>query len=42
MPAVLQGENSSHAKSLFAFARNVEARVKEIKAGSTESVIQIQ
>src|SRR5450432_1276027 len=41
-PAVLQGEDSSHAKSLFAFARNVAARVEEIKASSSESVIQIQ
>ena len=42
VPAVLQGEDSPHAKSLFAFARNVVARVEEIKASSTESVIQIQ
>src|SRR5271154_6121125 len=41
VPAVLQGEDSSHAKSLFAFARNVAARVEEIKANSSESVIQI-
>jgi ATP-binding protein involved in chromosome partitioning len=41
-PTVLQGENSSHAKSLFAFAHNVVSRVDEIKAGSSESVIQIQ
>ena len=41
-PAVLQGEGSPHAKSLFAFARNVVARVDEIKAGSSETVIQIQ
>src|SRR6202050_2188438 len=41
-PTVLQGENSSHAKSLFAFARNVVSRVEELKAASTESVIQIQ
>jgi hypothetical protein len=39
---VLQGEDSPHAKSLFAFARNVAARVEEIKATSPESVIQIQ
>jgi ATP-binding protein involved in chromosome partitioning len=42
VPSVLQGEDSPHAKSLFAFARNVAARVEEIKAGSSESVIQIQ
>ena len=42
VPSVLQGEDSPHAKSLFAFARSVIARVEEIKAGSSESVIQIQ
>src|ERR1700693_272289 len=41
-PSVLEGEDSPHAKSLFAFARNVAARVEEIKASSSESVIQIQ
>jgi len=41
-PTVLEGEGSPHAKSLFAFARNVVARVEEIKAGSSETVIQIQ
>jgi len=41
-PAVLQGEDSPHAKSLFAFARNVAARVREIKAATPESTIQIQ
>jgi ATP-binding protein involved in chromosome partitioning len=41
-PAVLNGEDSAHAKSLFAFARRVIERVHEIKATSPESVIQIQ
>src|SRR5437868_7661853 len=41
-PAVLEGEASPHAKSLYAFARNVETRVKEIKAAAPDSVIQIQ
>jgi ATP-binding protein involved in chromosome partitioning len=41
-PAVLKGEDSPHAKSLFAFARKVAARVEEIKSTSSESVIQIQ
>ena len=41
-PLVLEGENSAHAKSLFAFARKVEARVAEIRATAPESVIQIQ
>lgn len=41
-PAVLAGEDSPHAKSLYEFARRVEARANEIKAASGESVIQIQ
>src|ERR1700735_57054 len=41
-PVVLEGENSPHGKSIFAFARNVAARVAEIKAGESASVIQIQ
>jgi ATP-binding protein involved in chromosome partitioning len=41
-PAVLEGENSPHAKSLYALARKVEARIAEIKAAAPESVIQIQ
>ncbi len=41
-PAVLAGENSPHAKSLYDFARRVISRVDEIKASAPESVIQIQ
>ena len=41
-PAVLEGEDSPHAKSLFAFARKVVARTEEIKASSPQGVIQIQ
>ena len=41
-PAVLKGEESPHAKSLFEFARKVVARVDEIKASSPASVVQIQ
>jgi ATP-binding protein involved in chromosome partitioning len=41
-PAVLEGETSPHAKSLYAFARNVEARVQEIRAATPDNVIQIQ
>jgi ATP-binding protein involved in chromosome partitioning len=41
-PVVLEGENSPHAKSIFDFARNVVARVAEIKASASPSVIQIQ
>ena len=41
-PAVLEGENSPHAKSLYEFARKVIARVDEIKANAPQGVIQIQ
>jgi ATP-binding protein involved in chromosome partitioning len=41
-PIVLEGENSPHAKSIFEFARKVAARVGEIKAGESASVISIQ
>jgi len=41
-PVVLEGEESAHAKSIFAFARKVAARVQEIKANAQGSVIQIQ
>jgi ATP-binding protein involved in chromosome partitioning len=41
-PAVLEGESSPHAKSLFDFARKVVARVDEIKSSASEGVIQIQ
>ena len=41
-PAVLEGEESPHAKSLYEFARKVMARVEEIKSSAPESVIQIQ
>jgi len=41
-PVVLEGENSPHAKSIYEFARNVVARVGEIKARESASVISIQ
>jgi ATP-binding protein involved in chromosome partitioning len=41
-PTVLNGEDSAHAKSLFAFARKVVGRVNEIIANAPEGVIQIQ
>jgi ATP-binding protein involved in chromosome partitioning len=41
-PAVLKGEDSPHAKSLFEFAKKVMARVEEIRSTSSEGVIQIQ
>ena len=40
-PVTLEGETSAHAKSLFAFARKVADRVKEINAESGQSVISI-
>jgi ATP-binding protein involved in chromosome partitioning len=41
-PAVLEGESSAHAQSLFDFARRVMARVDEIKSAAPDSVIEIQ
>jgi len=41
-PVVLEGENSSHARSIFEFARKVIDRVSEIKASAPGSVIHIQ
>jgi ATP-binding protein involved in chromosome partitioning len=41
-PAVLEGENSPHAKSLYDFTRRVISRLDEIRASAPESVIQIQ
>ncbi|MGA8868315.1 MAG: Mrp/NBP35 family ATP-binding protein [Candidatus Sulfotelmatobacter sp.] len=41
-PVVLEGEESAHAKSIYAFARNVIARVGEVKASAPASVISIQ
>lgn len=40
-PVTLEGETSAHAKSIFAFARKVAERVKEIQASSGENVISI-
>lgn len=42
-PAVLEGETSPHAKSLFAFARQVVMRVAEVRSSSAPGdVIQVQ
>ena len=42
-PAVLEGENSPHAKSLYDFARQVVMRVAEVKSSSGPGdVIQVQ
>ncbi|MBV8208002.1 MAG: Mrp/NBP35 family ATP-binding protein [Acidobacteria bacterium] len=41
-PIVLEGEESPHARSLYAFARNVAARLNEIRAAPPETVLRIQ
>jgi ATP-binding protein involved in chromosome partitioning len=41
-PTVLEGEDSTHTKALFDFARAVVKRVNEVKAEASESVIHIQ
>jgi ATP-binding protein involved in chromosome partitioning len=41
-PAVLEGEDSPHAKSLFEFARKVQARLEELRKNAGDNVIQIQ
>src|SRR5256886_3962991 len=41
-PAVLEGEDSPAARSLYEFARQVIARVAEIKASESEGVIHVQ
>ena len=41
-PTVLEGTESSHAKSLYDFARKVVTRVDEIEASAPQGVIQIQ
>jgi ATP-binding protein involved in chromosome partitioning len=41
-PAVLEGENSPHAKPLFDFARHVAERVGQIQSAAPAGVIQIQ
>jgi ATP-binding protein involved in chromosome partitioning len=41
-PAVLAGETSPHAKSLYDFTRKVISRVDEIRSSAPEGVIQIQ
>jgi ATP-binding protein involved in chromosome partitioning len=42
-PAVLEGENSPHAKSLYDFTRQVIMRVAEVKSSSSPGdVIQVQ
>jgi len=41
-PSVLEGENSSHAKSLYDFAKQVVLRVAEVKSSAPGNVIQVQ
>jgi MinD-like ATPase involved in chromosome partitioning or flagellar assembly len=41
-PVVLEGEDSPSAQSLYQFARQVIARVAEIKASESEGVIHVQ
>src|SRR5438270_8612497 len=42
-PAVLEGESSPHAKSLYDFARQVITRVAEVRSSSAPGdVIQVQ
>src|SRR5579863_8863020 len=41
-PTVLEGEESSHAKPLYEFARKVVARVAQIRSSASDSVISIQ
>jgi ATP-binding protein involved in chromosome partitioning len=41
-PAVLEGEDSPHAKSLYAFAKQVVIRVDEVKGSAPGNVIQVQ
>jgi len=40
-PVTLEGEDSAHAKSMFAFTRAVAARVAQIKSVPTENVIRV-
>ena len=40
-PVTLEGETSEHAKSLFAFSRNVLERVEQLKKSSGDSVISV-
>jgi ATP-binding protein involved in chromosome partitioning len=41
-PAVLEGENSPHGKSLFDFAKQVVMRVAEVKSSAPGDVVQVQ
>jgi ATP-binding protein involved in chromosome partitioning len=41
-PVVLEGETAPHAKSLYAFARQVAARIEQIKAAPPANFVHIQ
>ena len=40
-PVAIEGEDSAHAKSLFAFTRKVVERIAEIKSAPAENVIRV-
>jgi ATP-binding protein involved in chromosome partitioning len=41
-PVVLEGEESEHARSMFAFARNVLERVNELNSTQGGNIIEVQ
>jgi ATP-binding protein involved in chromosome partitioning len=41
-PVVLEGEESEHARSMFAFARNVLQRVNELNSTQGGNIIEVQ
>jgi ATP-binding protein involved in chromosome partitioning len=41
-PVVLAGEQSEHARSMFAFARNVLQRVVELNSTQGGNIIEVQ
>ena len=41
-PVVLEGDQSSHAKSIFAFTNKVIERTREVQEAAGGSVIEIQ
>jgi ATP-binding protein involved in chromosome partitioning len=41
-PVVLEGEQSEHARSMFAFARNVLQRVDELNSTQGGNIIEVQ
>ena len=41
-PVVLEGEQSEHARSMFAFAKNVIGRVDELNSAEGGNIIEVQ